>query len=152
MPNFFKRYLLIKISIDSSYDVHSARARVRTWDLPSISRLLYQLSYTRTKPTNFKKQIIQKVYRFCKKSVDLLPVETSLYQLSYTRIWLYIPSMGTRNTIPGILLNFNKRKLPNHKGDYSGKLSSFSSLKLSITSSIFPSIIPGKLLQDSFIR
>lgn len=51
MPNFFKRYLLIKISIDSSYDVHSARARVRTWDLPSISRLLYQLSYTRTLDT-----------------------------------------------------------------------------------------------------
>lgn len=64
----------------------------------------------------------------------------------------HIPLTGTRNTIPGILLNFNKRKLPDQESDYSGKLSSFSSLKLSITSSIFPSIIPGKLLQDSFIR
>lgn len=45
-------------------DVQSARTRVRTWDLPSISRLLYQLSYARTlftifirflntRPTNF---------------------------------------------------------------------------------------------------
>lgn len=29
-----------------------ARAKIRTWDLTSISRLLYQLSYTRTQ-SNF---------------------------------------------------------------------------------------------------